>query len=253
MFSAQTQRKGMNTMTSKLGSSHATFPLESKQNCKGKRKNLQEDFLGGISPPTEPKGGSDEPLRGRPPPPGLSGRGKPGSWRFWWIPSYHLQLQLFHHAFSQAKAKNKSKNIDIGGKRGDNRYILLPDVTEDHTMGWIYPVWTRTMGKHHDASQEEISTAERGQGPSRYARLSNGLLTLDSSELILTLRHKFHLIGEGRFELYVFYWQSPCYSQICTSSVNKEEEEDPKDTIYFVKCIYFCPIWGSYHQLTHHP
>ena len=99
-------------------SSHATFPLESKQNCKGKRKNLQEDFLGGISPPTEPKGGSDEPLRGRPPPPGLSGRGKPGSRRFWWIPSYHLQLQLFHHAFSQAKAKNQSMDIADGDKRG---------------------------------------------------------------------------------------------------------------------------------------
>ena len=81
------------------------------------------------------------------------------------------------------------------------------------------------MGKHHDASQEEISSAKRGQGPSRYARLSNGFITLDSSELILTLRHKFHCIVEGRFELYVFYWQSPCYSQICTSSVNKEEEE----------------------------
>ena len=53
-------------MTSTVESSHATFPLESKQNCKGKRKNLQEDFLGGISPPTEPKGGSDEPLQGRP-------------------------------------------------------------------------------------------------------------------------------------------------------------------------------------------
>ena len=100
-------------------SSHATFPLESKQNCKGKRKNLQEDFQGGISPPTEPKGGSDDPLQGRPPPPGLSGRGKPGSWRFWWIPSYHLQLQLFHHAFSQAKAKNKSK--EERGKHAQTR------------------------------------------------------------------------------------------------------------------------------------
>ena len=114
--------------------------------------------------------------------------------------------------------------MDIGGKRGDSRYILLLDVTEDHTMGWISPVWTRTMGKHHDASQEEISSAKRGQGPSRYARLSNGFITLDSSELILTLRHKFHCIVEGRFELYVFYWQSLCYSLICTSSENKEED-----------------------------
>ena len=140
--------------------------------------------------------------------------------------------------------------MDIGGKRGDSRYDLLPDVTEDHTMGWIYPVWTRTMGKHHDASQEEISTAERGQGPSRYARLSNGLLTLDSSELILTLRHKFHLIGEGRFELYVFYWQSPCYSLICTSSVNKEEEEERSiyNKLYSVKLIDTYHVWALIFQ-----